>query len=99
MAKMKISGAKPSQPPAPMVCKASKCGMLIKAALIKPDPSKNNPDYAPWRFLALCNLPQDFSLPGRRCFGFRHEPGTSGYDFARDCSPGKSWDLFPSAIE
>jgi hypothetical protein len=36
--------------------------MLIKAVLIKPDPSKIDQDYARRRFLALCNLPQDFSL-------------------------------------
>src|SRR5713101_5477502 len=60
---MNMSGAKPSQPPVPIVCNASKCVMLIKAVLIKPDPSKIDQDYARRRFLALCNLPQDFSLP------------------------------------
>jgi hypothetical protein len=55
---------------------------------------------APWRVLTLWILPQDFSLPqAGDSFRFRHAPGTPDYGFTPDCSPERSWALFPSAIE
>ena len=61
MAKMKISGAKPSQPPAPIVCSANKFAMCIDPEM---ELTLNNPEARPvWRFEALCNFPQDFSFP------------------------------------
>src|SRR5450755_3984187 len=96
MAKMKISGANPSQPPAPIVCSANKLTMLINRFCLL---QKNQHD-ARRRVLALCILPQDFSLPqAGDSFCFRHELGMPDYDFTPDCSPERSWALFPSAIE
>jgi hypothetical protein len=60
MAKIKIRGANPSQPPAPIVCSASMFAMLMKR--FRFDSQKDQHD-AGRRVLALCILPQDFSLP------------------------------------
>jgi len=97
MAKMKISGANPSQPPAPIVCSASMFTMFTNRFYV--DSKKIQYD-AQRRVLALCILPQDFSLPqAGDSFCFRHELGMPDYGFTPDCSPERSCALFPSAIE
>src|ERR1700687_777410 len=97
MAKMKISGANPSHPPAPIVCSASIFSMLIKRFCFHSNKDQHD---ARRRVLALCILPQDFSLPqAGDSFCFGHELGMPDYGFTPDCSPERSWALFPSAIE
>ena len=57
---MKMSGANPSQPPEPIVCRANKSTMLMNPESVS---ARIDHDHAHWRALAPCNLPQDFSLP------------------------------------
>src|ERR1700681_3014264 len=97
MAKIKISGAKLNHPPAPTVCNASMFTRLIKRFRFHSDKAQHN---ACRRVLTLCILPQDFSLlQAGDSFCFRHAPGMPDYGFTPDCSPERSWALFPSAIE
>src|ERR1700675_299689 len=96
MAKMKISGAKPSQPPDPMLCSANKFAMLIMRCPRNVRSTQTDQYYACRRVVALCILPQDFSLPqAGDSFSFRHCTGDAGLWLYSRLLPRKKLGLIP----
>src|SRR5208337_3761837 len=89
MAKIKMSGAKPSSPiEPPPICPANKCCIVMKPLIPLLPKCKSlgsrrgtHPRFAIYRWSSR--------VPGRRFFSFGQEPGMLSYCFGRDQTPDK----------